>query len=64
MARKYLIKNINIIIFSRTVLVKTNIGISVEITNQSLFVLDSWNYERFVVKKLKMKINAVESMYE
>ena len=37
---------------------------SVEITNQSFFVLDSWNYERFVVKKSKMKINAVELMYE
>ena len=37
---------------------------SVAIPNQSLFVLDSWNDEIFVVKKPIMKINAVEFMYE
>ena len=29
-----------------------------------MFVLDSLDYERFVVKEPKMKINAVEFMYE
>ena len=45
-------------------MVETNREISVAITNQSFFVLDSLNYDRFVVKKSKMKINAVEFMYE
>ena len=52
------------IIFSLTVLGKTNRGISVEITNQSLFVLDYWNYERFLVKESIIILNAVEFMYE
>ena len=50
-------------IFSLYVLGKTNREIGVEITNQSFFVLDSWNYEGFVIKKLIMTINVVEFMY-
>ena len=57
-------KHINKIIFSLMLLIKTNREISVEITNQSLSVLDYWNYEIFVVKKPIMKINAVEFMYK
>ena len=53
----------NKIIFSLTVLEKTNREISVEIKNQGLFDLGSWNYEIFVIKKSIMKINAVEFMY-
>ena len=52
------------IIFSLTLLGKSNREISVEIKNQSLFLLDSWNDEILVVKKPIMKINAVEFMYE
>ena len=57
-------KNRDIITFSLTVLGKTKKWISVEIINQRLFLIDSWNYERFDVKKSKMKFNAVEFMYK
>ena len=49
---KIIDKNINKIIFGLTLLGKHNREISVEIKNQSLFDLDSWNYEIFVIKKL------------
>ena len=59
MSQKYLVKN-NIIVFSLTVLGKTNRKISAAVTNQSLFDIDSLNFERFVVTKPKMKIGAVK----
>ena len=41
----------------------TDSEISVEITDRSLFYLDCWNYERSVIKKWIMKINAVNLVY-
>ena len=57
-------ENINIIIYTLTNLGKTNRGISVKITNQSVFGIDSWNDEILVVKKWIMEIISVELMYE
>ena len=56
-------KNINIIIFSLTVLGKTNREINVAITNQSILwylLLSLWEIRN---QKSIMKINAVEIMY-
>ena len=54
-------KTLNVIVFSLTVSEKSNRGLSVAIPNQSLFVLDSQNYETnlvavLVVSDQKLKI--------